>query len=42
MGDTALLVIDVQVGMFGGTDPVHRGKELLETLKGLIALRGCP
>jgi nicotinamidase-related amidase len=35
--DTALLVIDVQAGMFGGPDPVHRGKELLETLKALIA-----
>ena len=36
-GDTALLVIDVQVGMFREANPVHRGKELLETLRGLIA-----
>ncbi len=34
--DTALLVIDVQKGMFLEEEPVYRGHELLETLNGLI------
>lgn len=35
--DTALLVINVQVGMFEGPDgPVHGGERLLENIAGLI------
>lgn len=36
-GDTALLVIDVQVAMFADDDPVYDGANLLEKLKTLIA-----
>ncbi|AJY73663.1 cysteine hydrolase family protein [Paenibacillus beijingensis] len=40
--DTALLVIDVQVGMFPETDPVYAGEVLLERIRGLIAkARAC-
>lgn len=35
--DTALLVIDVQVGMFSETDPVYAGDLLLERIRGLIS-----
>lgn len=35
--DTALLVIDVQVGMFPESDPVHNPSVLLENIKNLIA-----
>ncbi|WP_199618298.1 cysteine hydrolase family protein [Paenibacillus alkalitolerans] len=35
--DTALLVIDVQVGMFPKDDPVYAGDVLLERIGGLIA-----
>jgi nicotinamidase-related amidase len=34
--DTALLVIDVQKGMFAEEDPVYQGQQLLETLNRLI------
>ena len=34
---TALLVIDVQVGMYRESNPVARGEELLLTLRSLIA-----
>ena len=34
--DTALIIIDVQVGMFMEEFPVYRGKELLEKIQGLI------
>jgi nicotinamidase-related amidase len=34
--DTALLVIDVQKGMFAEEDPVYQGEQLLETLNSLI------
>jgi nicotinamidase-related amidase len=33
---TALLIVDVQLGMFDEDDPVYNGQELLETLGGLI------
>ncbi|HEV8190325.1 MAG TPA: cysteine hydrolase family protein, partial [Ktedonobacterales bacterium] len=33
----ALLIVDVQLGMFDEVDPVYNGRELLETLDGLIA-----
>jgi len=33
----ALLVIDLQLGMFEETDPVHHGEELLKTIGSLIA-----
>jgi nicotinamidase-related amidase len=33
----ALLIVDVQLGMFDEDDPVHNGQELLATLGGLIA-----
>ena len=36
MKNTALLVIDVQMGMFEESDPVYRGEELLETIVRLI------
>lgn len=40
--DTALLVIDVQVGMFPETDPVYDGDGLLERVSCLIAkARAC-
>jgi nicotinamidase-related amidase len=35
--DTALLIIDVQMGMFEESDPVNRGDELLATIGNLIA-----
>src|SRR5258708_31747174 len=35
--DTALLVIDVQNGMFAEDDPVYQGSELLETIGDLLA-----
>jgi nicotinamidase-related amidase len=34
--DTALLVVDVQIGMFPETDPVYDGLGLLERISGLI------
>lgn len=34
--DTALLIIDVQAGMFDPNDPVYNGDELLTRLAGLI------
>jgi nicotinamidase-related amidase len=34
--DTALVVIDVQMGMFDEDEPVHNGEQLLQTLSGLI------
>ncbi len=34
--DTALLVIDLQVGNFEGTEPVHRGEVLLSRVERLI------
>jgi nicotinamidase-related amidase len=34
--DTALVIIDVQMGMFDEDNPVHNGKQLLQTLSGLI------
>jgi len=34
--NAALLVIDVQLGMFEEGDPVHRSDELLATINGLI------
>ena len=34
--DTALLIIDVQLGMFEESDPVYRGDELLATINDLI------
>ncbi len=36
MNQTALLVIDAQVGMFGGK-PIHRAEETLQTIAELIA-----
>ncbi|MGE5592059.1 MAG: isochorismatase family protein [Bacillota bacterium] len=36
MGKTALLVIDVQVGMFDPSDPVYEGEALLGVISGLI------
>jgi nicotinamidase-related amidase len=36
-GNTALLIIDVQLGMFEESDPVYRGDELLVTINDLIA-----
>ncbi|MFQ5758223.1 MAG: cysteine hydrolase family protein [Candidatus Bathyarchaeia archaeon] len=36
MCDTALLIIDMQVGNFSGPDPIYRGNELLERVKSLI------
>ena len=36
-GKTALLVIDVQTGMFGGNDAVYKGEELIDTINDLIA-----
>jgi nicotinamidase-related amidase len=36
MADTALLVIDVQVGMFAKDDPVYQGDILLAKISGLI------
>jgi len=37
MSDTALLIIDMQVGNFSHPDPVYKGDELLEKVKNLIA-----
>jgi len=36
--DTALVVIDVQVGMFSASDPVYQGDELL-TRRGRLLLK---
>ena len=36
-GNTALLIIDVQMGMYEESNPVYRGEALLETIGGLIA-----
>jgi nicotinamidase-related amidase len=35
--DTALLIIDVQAGMYPETNPVHNGDALLERIQSLIA-----
>jgi nicotinamidase-related amidase len=35
--DSAVLIIDVQLGMFEESDPVHDGDALLATLGGLVA-----
>ena len=35
--DVALLIIDVQMGMFADNDPVYRGDQLLATIGDLIA-----
>jgi len=35
--NTALLIIDVQLGMYEESDPVYRGEALLETIAALIA-----
>ena len=35
--NSALLVIDVQLGMYEESDPVYRGEALLETIGGLAA-----
>jgi len=35
-GDTALVIIDVQMGMFDEDEPVHNGEKLLQTLSNLI------
>jgi nicotinamidase-related amidase len=35
--NTALLVIEVQMGMYEESDPVYRGEELLETIGSLLA-----
>ena len=37
MSDTALLIIDMQVGNFSEPDPIHKGNELLAKVKSLIA-----
>ncbi len=37
MSDTALLIIDMQVGNFSEPDPVYEGNELLAKVKNLIA-----
>jgi len=37
MGDTALLIIDMQVGNFSKPDPIYKGNELLINVKSLIA-----
>ena len=34
--DTALVIIDVQMGMFDEEEPVHNGEKLLQTLSDLI------
>ena len=34
--DTALVIIDVQMGMFDEDEPVHNSEQLLQTLSGLI------
>jgi nicotinamidase-related amidase len=34
--DTALVIIDVQMGMFHEDNPVHNGEQLLQTLSDLI------
>jgi nicotinamidase-related amidase len=34
--DTALVIIDVQMGMFDEDEPVHNGEELLKTLSAVI------
>ena len=35
--DTAVVVIDVQVGMFDPSDPVYQGEELLTRIGRLLA-----
>jgi nicotinamidase-related amidase len=37
LGDTALIIIDIQVGMFDEDEPVYNGEQLLQTLSGLIS-----
>lgn len=37
MSDTALLIIDIQVGNFSEPDPVYNGNKLLAKVKNLIA-----
>ena len=37
MNDTALLIIDMQLGNFSEPDPIYKGDELLEKVKSLIA-----
>jgi len=37
MRDTALLIIDMQVGDFSEPDPIYKGNELLAKVKSLIA-----
>jgi nicotinamidase-related amidase len=37
MSDTALLIIDMQLGNFSEPDPIYKGDELLEKVKSLIA-----
>jgi nicotinamidase-related amidase len=37
MAKKALLIIDVQVGMFSDDFPVHKGKQLLENIKQLVS-----
>jgi len=37
MSDTALLIIDMQVGNFSESDPVYKGNELLAKVESLIA-----
>lgn len=37
MSDTALLIIDMQIGNFSEPDPVYKGDELLAKVKSLIA-----
>ncbi len=34
--DTALVIIDVQMGMFDEDEPVHNGEQLLQTLSAVI------
>jgi nicotinamidase-related amidase len=34
--DIALMIIDVQIGMFDEDEPVHNGEQLLQTLSNLI------
>lgn len=37
MSDTALLIIDMQIGNFSEPDPVYEGNELLAKVKSLVA-----
>ena len=36
MNDTALLIIDIQVGNFSDSDPIYNGDKLLAKIKSLI------